>query len=194
MAKLQSPSWHSETRSTDSMRIVFRSAEMSRDNDEESQIAATLKQCFHGVHEGRTYCEQIPQQRLLGYCGDRLVGHLGLDYRMIRVGEAIFPIVGIIDLCVVPDLRRRGLAQHLLLAAEKRSAAQEFSVLMAKDTRLYERAGYRLLTKADVTWLVIDELRCHSISNRDLSDAFMHKPLSSKQWPKGPIDLLGYLF
>ena len=193
MTKLKIPP-HSETRSTDSLRIVVRSAEMSRDNDEESQIAAILKQCFGGMHEGRTYCEQMPQQRLLGFCGDRLVGHLGLDYRMIRIGEAIFSVVGIIDLCVVPDLRRRGLAQRLLAAAEERSAAQDFSVLMAKDTRLYERAGYRLLTKADVTWLVIDELRSHSVSNRDLTDAFMQKPLSAKQWPKGPIDLLGFLF
>ena len=193
MTKLQFPSRHSETRSTDTMRIVFRSVEMSRDNDEESQIAAILEQCFDGMHGGRTYCEQIPQQRLLGYCGDRLVGHLGLDYRMIRIGEAIISIVGIIDLCVVPDLRRNGLAQRLLAAAEKRSAAQDFSVLMAKDTRLYERAGYCLLTKADVTWLVIDELRCHGVSNRDLSDIFMQKPLSSKQWPKGPIDMLGFL-
>lgn len=176
------------------MQIVFRSAEMSRDDDEEAQIAAILKQSFDGMHEGRTYCEQIPQQRLLGYCGDRLVGHLGLDYRMIRIGEAILSIVGIIDLCVVPDLRRRGLAQRLIAAAEKRSAAQEFSVLVAKDTRLYERAGYRLLNKADVTWLVIDQLRCHSVRNRDLSDIFMQKPLSTRQWPKGPIDVLGFLF
>ena len=194
MTKLPIPSQRSETRSTDTMRIVFRSAEMSRDHDEESQIAAMLKQCFDGMHEGRTYCEQIPQQRLLGYCGDRLVGHLGLDYRMIRIGEAIFSVVGIIDLCVVPDLRRRGLAQRLLAAAEKRSAAQDFSVLVAKDTRLYERTGYRLLAKADVTWLAIDELRCHGVSNRDLSDIFMQKPLSTKTWPKGPIDMLGFLF
>ena len=193
MTRIQFPSQRSENRSADSMRIVFRSAEMSRDDDEESQIAAILNQCFDGMHKGRTYCEQIPQQRLLGYCGVRLVGHLGIDYRMIRIGEAVFSIVGIIDLCVVPELRRRGLAQRLLAAAEKRSAAQDFSVLMAKDTRLYSRAGYCLLTKADVTWLEIDDLRCHSVRNRDLSDKFMQKPLSAKQWPKGPIDMLGHL-
>ena len=65
---------------------------------------------------------------------------------------------------------------------------------MADDRCLYEQTGYSLLPRANTTFLAIDELKSHSVNERDLSEIFMVKCLSDKQCPEGKFDLLGYLF
>ena len=71
---------------------------------------------------------------------------------------------------------------------------KKFALAMEDDRRLYEQTGYSLLPRANTTFLAIDELRSHSVIERDLSEIFMVKCLSDKQWPEGKIDLLGYPF
>ena len=71
---------------------------------------------------------------------------------------------------------------------------QAFALAMADDRRLYQRSEYSLLHAPNVTFLAIDDLRCHGVIRRDLSEIFMVKALTCDAWPDGPIDLLGHLF
>ena len=176
------------------MKFTEHSAAESADSVRNAAIADLLDTCFDSVHGGRTYYKQVPHEHLLVWSGRDLIGHVGMDYRMVRVGEAILPILGIIDLCVAPSARRQGIGAALLQRAEYRAKAQSFSLAMADDWRLYHRTGYSLLPAASVTFLAIDELRSHSVIRRDLSDIFMVKQLAGDAWPDGQIDLLGYLF
>ena len=146
------------------------------------------------MHGGRTWFKQIPHERLLAWSGNDLMGHVGMDCRVVRVGEAVVPILGIVDLCVAPAARRQGIGAALLQGEEERARGQSFALAMADDPRLCQRAGYSLLHATNVTFLAIDELRCHSVIRRDLSGIFMVKQLAFDAWPDGPIDLLGHLF
>lgn len=174
--------------------IIVEASYETRQEALETELISLLSDCFDGVHEGRTFFKQEPHQRLLAFSGEHLIGHLGLDFRMIRIGEALVSISGIVDLCVHQDYRGYKLASDLLTFAEQLSANRDFVVLMADDDRLYRRNDYLLLANTNVRWLAIDELRSHSIMQRDFSDNFMYKSMKKKCWPEGHIDLLGYLF
>lgn len=176
------------------MRFTGHSVADSQAPSRDAAIAGLLDACFGGAHEGRTFFKQVPHRRLLAWNGDGLVGHVGMDLRAVRVDEATVPVLGIVDLCVAPAARRQGIGTALLQAAEERAEGQSFALAMADDPRLYHRAGYNLIHAADVTFLAIDELRCHSVVRRDLSEVFMVKRLAGNAWPDGPIDLLGHLF
>ncbi len=117
-----------------------------------------------------------------------------MEFRAVRVGEATVSVLGIVDLCVSKATRRQGIGTALLKGVEERAKGQSFALAMADDSRLYRRTGYSLIHAADVTLLAIDELRCHGVVRRDLSEVFMVKPLAGEAWPDGPIDMLGHLF
>ena len=176
------------------MRFTDHHAADSPDPTRDAAIAGLLDACFDGVHRGRAFFKQVPHQRLLAWSGSDLVGHVGMDLRAVRVGEATVSVLGIVDLCVAPAARRRGIGAALLHGAEERAKGQSFALAMADDWRIYSRAGYSLAHAADVTFLAIDELRCHDVVRRDLSEFFMVKRLAGDAWPDGPIDLLGHLF
>ena len=176
------------------MNFTEHSAADTSDPIRDTAVAGLLDACFDGAHGGRTWFKQVSHQRILSWSGSDLMGHVGMDFRMVRVGEAAVPVLGIVDLCVAPSARRQGIGAALLNAAEERARGQSFALAMADDQRLYHRAGYCTLHAANVTFLAIDELRCHSVIRRDLGEAFMVKPLACDTWPDGPIDLLGHLF
>ena len=176
------------------MKVTEHRATESPDPTRDAAIASLLDACFGGVHGGRTWFKQIPHERLLAWSGIDLVGHVGVECRAVRVGEAIVPVAGIVDLCVAPAARRQGIGAALLQRAEERARGQSFALAMADDPRLYRRTGYGLLHAADVTFLAIDELRCLGVVRRDLGEVFMVKRLTCDAWPDGPIDLLGHLF
>ena len=176
------------------MKCTDHSVADSPDPSLDAAIAGLLDACFGGAHEGRTFFKQVPHQRVLAWSSSGLVGHVGMEFRAVRVGEATVPVLGIVDLCVAPAARRQGIGVALLHEAEKRAGGQSFALAMADDPRLYRRAGYSLIRAEDVTFLAIDELRCHGVVRRDLSEVFMVKRLAGDAWPDGPIDLLGHLF
>ena len=176
------------------MQITDHSISDPVNPEQEAKLANLLELCFDGAHEGRTYFKQMPQRRLCAWQDTDLIGHVGIEYRIIHVGDQLLSVVGIVDLCVAPHARRTGLGASLLDRAEHTGRGQSFALAMADDTRLYDTQGYQRVNDALVTFLAIDDLRSHSLIERDCSDFFMCKPLSEMQWPRGSIDMLGYLF
>ncbi|WP_172299989.1 GNAT family N-acetyltransferase [Pseudoruegeria sp. HB172150] len=157
-------------------------------------LVKLLDDCFSATFDGRTFYKQQPHHRLLAFENDRLVGHVGLDFRVITVGGTLYEIVGIIDLCVAADRRGLKIGTALVRASETFDVGRDFSLLFADDHRVYEANGYQRIVPAHTRWLAIDELRSHSVIERDLHDCFMAKSLGTTPWPRGEIDLLGYLF
>ena len=176
------------------MKFTDHHAVDSPDPIRDAAIAGLLDACFDGAHGGRTFLKQVPHQRVLAWSGDYLVGHVGMDLRVVRVGEATVSVLGIVDLCVAPAARRQGIGAALLQVAEERAEGQSFALAMADDSRLYRRVGYSQIQAADVTFLAIEQLRCLGVVRRDLSEAALVKPLADDAWPDGPIDVLGHLF
>jgi len=163
--------------------------------DQQVRIGVLLDTCFPDTFAGRTYFKQLPQQRILAQDGDALVGQVGLEHRVIRIGDACYPIFGVIDLCVAEGYRRQGLGRRLIGVLEelaKRSGIP-FMVLMADDHRLYRTLGYRPLD-VEVRWYVIEDRASYGVIERRLGDCFMVKAVGDIPWPPGSVDLLGYLF
>ncbi|KZK99124.1 GNAT family N-acetyltransferase [Pseudovibrio sp. Ad26] len=173
---------------------VFREDEIDRQR--EAGITTLLDKCFPEVFEGRTFFKQLPHFRLIVEERDEIIGQVGVDHRVIKVGEQRLKIYGLIDLCVTEARRKQSLASMLLHTAEcmAKRAEVDFIVLMADDDALYQKHGFLHVSPALTKWLAIEDLASVMLLERDLSDCFMVKPIGDTQRPEGQIDMLGYLF
>jgi predicted N-acetyltransferase YhbS len=161
-----------------------------------SQLQILLDQCFPDTFAGRTYFKQLPHIRLLAMDEGSVVAQVGIDGRVVTVGDTTVSIFGLIDLAVHPARRGRRIGTQLLTEAERiaRAGEREFLVVMADRHDLYRKEGYDRVQPALTKWLAVEDRRSVELMTRDLSDCFMAKPLTEKSWPAGTIDMLGYLF
>jgi GNAT superfamily N-acetyltransferase len=167
---------------------VTRVAEIDVDAATHDAVTVLLRESFPGYPD-RSYFKLPPHFRLLALLDGVLVGHLGGELRMIRVGERVVRAVGVVDLCV--RTRGRGIATRLL--AEACAVDCEYAVLFADDERVYTRNGF-VRVDCPVTWVKVHEHRTLGLSERVVPGCMMVKPLSGTPWPSGDVDLLGHLF
>lgn len=174
---------------------IERYSELELDADLDKRIEQLRNTCFLEHSVPRSYYKQRPHFRLLIHKDDTLLAHVGLDYRMVSVAGQPLSILGIIDLCVLPSARGRGLASQLIKAVIElgTSRSVDFLMLAADDHRLYQQHGFETVS-AYCSWLRIDQFKNYGVAVEKLDDVIMVRPLSSKAWPEGPIDMLGYLF
>jgi GNAT superfamily N-acetyltransferase len=159
------------------------------------RVRDLLQGAFPGYPEDRPYFKLRPQFRYLAWDGETLAGHLGVEHRVIRVGDASLAIFGVIDLCVAPPYQHRSLATQMLrlLEALARETQRDAVVLFADDHRVYAASGYQRI-ETSCTWMMIDDHRTLGITTRSLGNSMMVKPIALPRWPDGAVDLLGYLF
>jgi predicted acetyltransferase len=83
---------------------------------------------------------------------------MGVEFRVIRVGDAVVRTSGVVDLCVEESRRSRGLAGRLLAGVTElaRSCGMAFVVLFADDDPLYARNGWARVTNR-CSWVRIDD-------------------------------------
>ncbi|MCA9006092.1 MAG: GNAT family N-acetyltransferase [Planctomycetaceae bacterium] len=159
------------------------------------EITRLRNDCFPEHSTNRSYFKQLPHFRFLAYEEGLLVGQMGIDHRVISVGESVFSIFGVIDLCVSSSYRNRGIATALLeqLSALAREKGIDFLFLVADDYRLYEKNGFQPVSTS-LTWLRIDEHKNYGVGMERIENELMIKQTGKKVWPDEPVDLLGYLF
>ncbi|WP_285228780.1 GNAT family N-acetyltransferase [Paenibacillus sp. ISL-20] len=87
-----------------------------------------------------------------------MIGHVGLDYRVMNLNGKPIRVLGVIDLCVSQSTRSQGLGSTLLLEIDKFSVGRniDFILLFADNMTLYLRNGYKPL-KNRCKWLKIDD-------------------------------------
>ena len=163
-------------------------------NISDEVLRTLLNNSFPGFFDTHAFFKQEPHTRLVACGGNQLLGHVGIEKRVFSVSDQLIRVVGVVDLCVAEKYRSLGIGTALIRAVESKFMDREFVVLMADNPELYLRLNYIQLNPAYSRWLAIDELKSHSIIEQDLGDCFMYKQLSSKKWPDGKIDFLGYLF
>ena len=163
---------------------------------QKNDLRNLLDNCFSDTFEGRIFYKQLPHFRYLAYTENNLIGQIGVDHRVIRVGDIVLPIFGLIDLCVFPQYRSNGIGAKLLneTFSLAKSTGVKFNILMADNHTLYKKEGYCSVKPAQIRWQAIDDLNSIETINCDLSDCFMIKSIDETRWPAGNIDMLGYLF
>ncbi|RCS21484.1 GNAT family N-acetyltransferase [Phyllobacterium salinisoli] len=161
-----------------------------------TKIVSLLDECFPDTFDGRSYFKQLPHFRYLVFQNEALIGHMGVDHRVIKAGGKAIRIFGIIDLCVKPDHRRTGIAGRLLRSVEALAEKSnvDFLVLMGDDDTLYKSNGFEHVSPAMTRWLAVEDVESVSVIEKDLSNCFLIKGMKSDNWPKGKIDMLGHLF
>ncbi|MEZ5038369.1 MAG: GNAT family N-acetyltransferase [Saprospiraceae bacterium] len=157
-------------------------------------ISALLLECFPGYPKGRSYFKHPPTFRYLIWEKEALVGHMGVDYRLISHDHELIPIFGIMDLCVLPAFQHRRLASKLLIELEElgKKSGVDFLLLVAQSLDLYLNNGF-LPVKNTCQWLLLSGNQSLGLVRRSIAD-IMVKPLQQKEWPLGMIDFMGPLF
>ena len=174
---------------------VARVAEPEIGANLSSRLQSLLQACFPGYPE-RSYFKLPPHFRYLVMTSDGdVVAQMGVEFRVIRVGDSVLRTFGVVDLCVTQSERSRGLAARLLteLTELARSCGMAFVVLFADDDRLYTRNGWARVTNR-CTWVRINDHATLGIAWQEDTGAMMVKAIGEQAWPDGDVDLLGHVF
>ncbi|NAX48425.1 GNAT family N-acetyltransferase [Photobacterium halotolerans] len=168
--------------------------ELDVTSDEHAAITALRNEAFPDHQVARSYYKQLPHMRALEYKDERLVGYLGLDYRVIGVGEYAFKVLGVIDFCVAKAHQGQGIGSAMLsqLSEYSKSRDVDFIVLVSDLTKFYTDNGFRQI-HAPSAWLRLHEHKNFGVAFEHLDDLFI-KPISGKHWESGQLDWLGYMF
>lgn len=162
------------------------------------KIQQLLTESFPEVYPtDRIYFKQLPHFRFLAFNQEhQLIGHVGLDYRVMNLNGKAVKILGVIDLCVSRNARSQGVGSRLLLEIDRFSQGRniDFLLLFADKINLYVRNGYQPV-RNNCKWLQInDETQAtKGIGIEDLEE-LMIKQVGMTKWSEGDLDLLGYLY
>jgi GNAT superfamily N-acetyltransferase len=173
---------------------LARVAEAEIGADIRQQVQALLQMCFPGS-PGRSYFKLPPHFRYLAMAHGSLVGQMGVELRVIRVGSEVVRTFGVVDLCVMPGERSHGLATRVLTEVTEyaRSCGMDFVILFADDDRVYARNGWTRAANR-CTWVKIHEHTTLGLARAAETSALMVKAIGQQAWPEGEVDLLGHLF
>jgi Acetyltransferase (GNAT) domain len=172
----------------------LRLAESEVDRALSYRLQLLLQSSFPGYPD-RDYYKLPPHFRLLAIVGGNVVAQLGLELRVIRVGQGVFRTFGVVDLCVKAKERSRGLATNMLTKVMDyaKACAMDFVLLFADDDRLYVQNGFHRVNNP-CTWVKVDNHVTLGLARREMTNALMVNSVQGKVWPDGEVDLLGHLF
>lgn len=179
----------------DRIVAISRVAETDIDENLRARLRSLLQASFPGYPD-REYFKLPPHFRYLATAdGVVVAAQVGVELRMIRVGDSPVRTFGVVDLCVDASMRSAGLASRLLaeVTAYAHACRMDFVVLMADDRRVYERNGWAPAANR-CSWVKIHEHATLGLARQESQDYMMVKPIAGRAWPDGDVDLLGHMF
>ena len=88
--------------------------EMTVSESMDKELTELLQHAFPSIYPNRRYFKQLPHFRLIAYADERIIGQVGLDFRVMNVNGEPIHVLGIIDLCVREEVRGRGVGRALM--------------------------------------------------------------------------------
>ena len=162
---------------------------------EQHDAIRTLRNSSFPEHQAeRSYFKQLPHMRALEYQDKQLLGHMGLDYRVISAGGEAYKVLGVIDFCVKKAFRGRGIGSAMLsqLSSFAENKDVDFIILISELKDFYASQGYLRISGIN-SWL-----RLHNYTNYGVAveyvDELHIKSIRGKAWAGGHVDWLGYMF
>ncbi len=159
----------------------------------EAGIAALMARCFTGF-DGRSYFQTRHSWRHLIREDGRIVAHVAVQLRAVRLGGALMTVAGLAEVATDPDCRGRGLASRLVGEAVARAGrTQALHVLLFGTAPIYAAAGFRPV-RNPMVWADMRGARTGAI-HRERAESLMVYPLGAAAWDdSAELDLLGPLF
>ncbi|MGZ9812562.1 GNAT family N-acetyltransferase [Pseudoroseicyclus sp. H15] len=145
-------------------------------------------------YEGRSFYKQRGHLRLCARSAERLVGHLALGLRAVRLGAELVDVATIGEVVTHPSARGQGIASTLLAhAIEEARASPARFLLLFGDAALYKAAGFRPVVQ-NLKLLGLDGARSYGMVHQRADD-MMVLPLGDDPWDEDkPLDLMGGTF
>ncbi|MGH4117469.1 GNAT family N-acetyltransferase [Clostridium sp.] len=161
----------------------------------EKKILNLLQECFPDSYTSdRIYYKQIPHFRYLAFDKDILIGHVGLDYRVMNLNGVAIRVLGIVDICIKEEYRGNGLAAKLLQTIEGFSAAHSLDfLLLFTDIEPFYLKNDFISVNNTCKWTKIDEHKTLGIGEEIIKE-LMIKQTGNKVWKNGYLDMLGYMY
>lgn len=186
------PHWEDGTISQEF--ALERVEELRLGKEKESTVANLLQRSFSTDFGNRSFFQNRHHCRFLAWYNEQLIGHLAIAFRAIQMGGQRVDIVGIGEVAVCRDFRRRGVGSALVAAAldEGRASEADFAALFGEKS-IYARAGFVNACNR-ITLSEMEGARTGSIV-RENNPHFMIKPLGDLAWDfDAPVDLAGFAF
>ncbi|CAM3033354.1 GNAT family N-acetyltransferase [Vibrio rarus] len=163
-------------------------------NQQHQAITKVRNQAFPEHQVPRSYYKQLPHMRALEYKNGELIGYLGLDYRVMKVADTVYTVLGIIDFCVAKPYRSQGVGSAMLAEvaafAEKKNV--DFITLISEHHQFYCARGYQQVSAIN-SWLRVDEHTNYGVAVEFLDQLYV-KPISGREWECGHVEWLGYMY
>lgn len=168
--------------------------EIAISKEQHDAITILRNKLFPDHQVARSYYKQLPCMRALKYIGSQLVGYMGLDYRVVAVGEDVYKVLGVIDFGVDPLFQRQGIGTAMLSGLSDYTSTKDvdFITLLADLHDFYCANGYQQV-EAMSSWLRIDEHKNYGVAVEQINDLYI-KPIRGKRWAGGHLDWLGYRY
>lgn len=173
---------------------IERIEEMRLTAKDEAQIGSLLDSAFGTDFAGRSYYQQRHHVRLLVREADKIIGHVAIDLRAIRMGDAIVQVAGLAEVATATSHRGQGLASSLLDAAilEVRQTVSTFLLLFG-DHPIYARKGF--MPKQNILRYTSFVGVKSGVTIEAQKDGLMVLLLSDLSWDDDAmIDLVGHAF
>jgi predicted N-acetyltransferase YhbS len=170
---------------------LIRTSHIEANAEDAADVRALLNDAFPdgapdelGGYYGR---HGLPTATLLLRDSRRVVGHLAIYERQIRIGDEALQAGLLGEIAVAADRRRGGLARDLVREAHEHLRARSipYSILFAYEPRVYESSGYRLMR---------NQMRFLDTDGQWKTFVYrgsMYAELSGRPWPDQPVDLCG---
>lgn len=161
---------------------------------DETDIAALIATAFNVDFGGRTFYAQRHHLRLVRRDEGRLVAHLALTLRALRLDDRLHTVAGIAEVATDAAHRRAGHAAALVAGAVDIAETWpvDFMVLFG-DEAIYSRAGFVAMPNP-VTHVRMSGARTGP-ALRQHDTSLMVRPIRDIPWdPEAELDLLGSLF
>jgi predicted N-acetyltransferase YhbS len=170
---------------------LIRTSHIEANGEYAADVRALLNDAFpDGAPDelGHYYIRHgLPTATLLLTESGRVVGHLAIYEREIRIGNETLQAGLLGEIAVAADRRRAGLARDIVRAAHAHLQAHAipFSILFAYEPRVYVSSGYRLMQNqmrfldSDGQWKTF------------VYRGSMYAELLGRPWPDQPVDLCG---
>ncbi len=173
-------------------------SELSLTADDDRQIGVLLEKAFGGKSGsgfgGRSYYKQRHHLRILVRDQEKVLGHIALLFRVIRVDKTFVPVVGLAEVATHPAHAGQGIASALLkrAIAHSQDSLANFIVLFG-DHPIYAKHGFQSM-KNPLRYVVMGGGQTNDIVTR-IEDTLMVLPLKGVIWDtEAKVDLMGYLF
>lgn len=170
---------------------IYPEIELSQEQHDAIEILRNKSFPDHQV--GRSYFKQLPHMRALKYNGNQLIGYMGLDYRVVSVGNETYKVLGVSDFCVDKRFQNQGIGTAMLSQLSEYASTKDvdFIILISDLHDFYIDNGYVRLNSL-CSWLRIHEHKNYGVAVEQVDDLYV-KPLSGKTWAVGHLDWLGYM-